>query len=372
MEPKQIERVHCFDEQTGNNLWTHDYDCAYSGVGYEAGPRASVSIDEGRAYALGSMGHLHCFDAKTGDVLWKHDCNAEYQIRMPIWGIAASPLIEKDLVIVQIGGTNACLVAFDKQTGKEVWTAPWTIAPRYSAPIIIEQAGQRVLVCWTGDSVAGLDPATGKRALAASVPAQQDGDQHCHAGAGEGPAVSHVVLRRLADARACTPDKLAVEQSGGGRGRTRRTPTRCTRSSPRRIWRAITSTASTATASCAAWTPRRATACGRAWKPRPRPAGATSTWSSNGERMFMFNERGELIIAKLSPQGYQEISRAKLIEPTTDQLRAARRRLLGASGLRQQARLHPQRQGAALREPGEVREGDAGCRDPVSCILLRA
>ena len=41
----------------------------------------------------------------------------------------------------------------------------------------------------------------------------------------------------------------------------------------------------------------------------------------NGQRMFLFNERGELIIARLSRQGYQEISRAKLIEPTTDQLR---------------------------------------------------
>jgi hypothetical protein len=34
----------------------------------------------------------------------------------------------------------------------------------------------------------------------------------------------------------------------------------------------------------------------------------------------MFNERGELIIAKLSPAGFEEISRAKLLEPTTDQL----------------------------------------------------
>jgi len=40
----------------------------------------------------------------------------------------------------------------------------------------------------------------------------------------------------------------------------------------------------------------------------------------NADRTWMFNERGELIIAKLSPQGFQEISRTKLIEPTNYQL----------------------------------------------------
>ena len=34
----------------------------------------------------------------------------------------------------------------------------------------------------------------------------------------------------------------------------------------------------------------------------------------------MYNERGELIISELSPQGFQEISRAKLLDPTTVQL----------------------------------------------------
>ena len=159
--PKQIERTHAFDAMTGRKLWSHEYDCEYT-VQYVAGPRASVSIDEGRAYALGTMGNLHCYDATDGKVLWSKDLNTEYKIRMPIWGIAASPLIDKDLVIVQIGGEeNACLVAFDKVSGKERWRALDDNAS-YSAPIIIEQAGKRVLVCWTGEHVVGLDPASGK------------------------------------------------------------------------------------------------------------------------------------------------------------------------------------------------------------------
>ncbi|HEX3871547.1 MAG TPA: PQQ-binding-like beta-propeller repeat protein, partial [Pirellulales bacterium] len=158
--PKQIERVHCFKEDTGERLWSYEYECAYT-VGYDAGPRASVSIDNGRAYALGAMGHFHCFDAATGEVLWKRDLAAEYDIRMPIWGIAASPLIDGDLVTLQIGGRpGACLIALDKVTGKERWRSMDDDAS-YCAPLLIEQAGRKILLCLTGQHLAGLDPKSG-------------------------------------------------------------------------------------------------------------------------------------------------------------------------------------------------------------------
>ena len=156
----EVERIHCFDWRDGNELWTHTYDCPYAGVGYPDGPRASVTIDDGRAYALGTMGNFFCLDAASGKVLWQKDLADEYEIQMPIWGIAAAPLVEGDLVIVQIGGKEACLVAFDKRSGQQRWTALDDRAS-YSAPIMIEQAGKRVLVCWTGDNVVGLDPQSG-------------------------------------------------------------------------------------------------------------------------------------------------------------------------------------------------------------------
>jgi len=105
-EPARIERVHCFDAMTGGEIWSHSYKCDYGKVGYRTGPRASVTIDEGRAYSLGTTGQFFCFDAKNGKVLWGKDLNAEYKIRMPYWGISGSPLIEEGLVIVQIGGIH--------------------------------------------------------------------------------------------------------------------------------------------------------------------------------------------------------------------------------------------------------------------------
>lgn len=141
--PEQLERVHAFDEATGRKLWTFSYQCRYKGVGYEAGPRASVSLDEGRAYALGTMGHLHCLDAATGKVLWEKKPGKDYDVQVPGWGVSSAPLVDGDLVIVQLGATGgACVVALDKRTGEECWRALDDRAS-YSAPIIIPQTSTR-------------------------------------------------------------------------------------------------------------------------------------------------------------------------------------------------------------------------------------
>jgi outer membrane protein assembly factor BamB len=319
VEPVEIERVHCFDWQTGHNLWTYSYDCTYKKVSYTAGPRASVSIDDGRAYALGAMGHLHCLDAVTGKLLWKKQPDLDYKINMPGWGIASAPLVDGDLLIVQIGGENgACIMAFDKKTGAEKWRALDDRAS-YSAPIIIRQAGRRVLVCWTGDSVAGLDPSSGKiywkfaypqTRMVINVPTPViDRDRLFLTSFYDGSLL--LLLQQ---------DEFKVEKIWQRRGRDERrtdalhaiigTPymkgdyiygvdsygeLRCLDArNGDRIWEDLTAV--------------------------PKARWATIHLIRNGDRMWMFNERGELIIGTLSPQGFHEISRAKLIEPTTGQL----------------------------------------------------
>jgi outer membrane protein assembly factor BamB len=161
-EPLPSERVHCFDALSGKSLWTYEYPCEYYAVGYPLGPRASVLINENMAYSFGTMGHLFCFNALSGDVIWQHNTLEEYSSRIPVWGLASSPVIEKNLVIVQAGGQpNACIMAFNKYTGDEIWRALEDEAS-YSAPVIIDQAGKKVLICWTGENVAGLNPSTGE------------------------------------------------------------------------------------------------------------------------------------------------------------------------------------------------------------------
>ena len=68
-EPKEIERVVCLDARTGKTLWSHDYAVTYGKLDYGNGPRATPTVQDGRVYANGALGHLHCLDSTTGKVL---------------------------------------------------------------------------------------------------------------------------------------------------------------------------------------------------------------------------------------------------------------------------------------------------------------
>ena len=162
-EAKQEESVRCFDMKTGEALWSHTYRSEYR-ISYTAGPRAAVTIVGNRAFCIGAMGRLHCLNVSDGKVLWEKDLDREYQVsenrRMPIWGIASSPIAVGGNLIIQLGAKEASVVAFSQQTGVEVWRS-LTDRGQYSSPVLVKQNGTDVLVCWTGDGVAGLDPQTG-------------------------------------------------------------------------------------------------------------------------------------------------------------------------------------------------------------------
>jgi outer membrane protein assembly factor BamB len=318
-QPEEVERVHCFDEQTGKPLWSHAYPCSYGRVGYPAGPRASVGIHGGKAYSLGATGRLFCFDAADGKILWEKDLDADYQIRMPIWGISASPLVYEDLIILQIGGKNACIVALDRHTGKEQWTALSDRA-QYVAPIVVKQAGQDVVICWTGDSVAGISPAGGKvlwrvewkprnMPIGIATPIVEN-DRVFFTSFYDGslllelkqdqPAVEKIWQRIGASERETDALHSIIStplfKDGHIYGVDSYGELRCLRASDgERLWEDLTAT--------------------------PKARWSTIHFVQNGERTRMFNERGELLIGKLSPQGFEEISRSKLLEPTLDQLR---------------------------------------------------
>lgn len=318
LEPVQVERIHCFDWENGKPLWNYVYPCVYRGVGYEAGPRASVTIDEGLAYSLGAMGHLNCLNAEDGAVVWQKDLNELYKIRMPIWGIAASPLVEQGLVIVQIGGEEACIVAFDKKTGQEKWRALADDAS-YSAPIMIEQAGKRVLVCWTGARVVGLNPLSGevywqhpfqptRMVIAIATPVVQD---------------NRLFVSSFYDGSLMLkldPERTAIEPVWRrlGPDEMKTDSLHCMIGTPYLEGDYVYGVDSYGELRCL-----DAETGDRIWKNQkatPRARWSTIHMVRNGDKTWMFNERGDLIVSKLSPEGYEEISRTKLISPTQVQL----------------------------------------------------
>ena len=315
---KQTERILCFDSTTGDSLWTHEYDAAYT-VSYTAGPRASITIDHDKAYSVGAMGHFYCLHAITGEVIWKRDLNTEYEIDMPTWGITASPLVYRDLVIQQVAGEGAaCMVAFDKTTGKEAWKALDERAG-YSSPVVIKQAGQDILVCWTGESLSGLDPASGKVHWSHEMkPVQMpigiatpsiEGELIYVSSFYDGSLMVRAAKDNLTSKlewRAIGRDEKNTEalhsmigtpivQDGYVYGFDSYGEMRCLEAATgKRIWEDLTAV--------------------------PKARWSTVHMVRQSDRVWMFNERGELLITKLSPTGLTILDRAALLEPTTVQL----------------------------------------------------
>ena len=314
------ERVLCLDWRTGAKLWEISYPCSYQGFTYEAGPRASVTVHDGRAYALGAAGNLHCLDAVSGEILWQRDLRGEYQIRMPNWGIAAHPIIEGELMITQIGGAGeACVVALDRRTGAERWKA-FPDEASYAPPIAIDQAGRRLIVMALGFRLVAFDPADGtlrwsheqpKSSWPIAIPAPVlVGDlmfySNAHAGsylfrlARDRPAVDVVWERgrrpRTEDTlHPVIPDPLVM--NGLVIGVQTDGELRCLDlMTGKRQWETIE-------------------AMPKAWHATMHLIRVGET----GDRAWIFTEEGNLILARLTAERYEELTRAKLLQPTLEQ-----------------------------------------------------
>ncbi|MEM8955886.1 MAG: PQQ-binding-like beta-propeller repeat protein [Verrucomicrobiota bacterium] len=318
-EEKEEERILCFDRKTGEQRWVHTYPCSYEEVGYSHGPRASVTIDNDRAYAIGTMGHLHCLDTTTGEVLWDVDCEEVYSIDLPLWGIAGSPLVEGDLVIVQIGGADgACIVAFDKNTGDEAWRALDDKAS-YVSPMMIEQAGKRILIAWTGARIAAMDAASGEIHWEMETPPKRWPINISAPVLDEsGERMFLTTIQEGSRLLKLDTDELAMEQlwARSGVSEQNTDALQCMISPPLFLGDYVYGFDSKGELRCL-----DAATGDRIWESIGE-AVRDGIWSTvfmvqNGDRTWMFTEEGNLVIAELSPEGYTEISRTKIIEPST-------------------------------------------------------
>lgn len=162
---KRWERVHCFDEKSGRALWMHSDEASYPGTmdpNNPAGPVPTPVCDRDSVFVLGATSQLSCLNARTGAAVWKKDLVKEYQVPGDP-EMTASPLLEGDRVIVVVcGKPNACVLAFDKRTGKEAWRALDDPPHAFSSPMVFGFGGKRHLVVWTPRAITSLNPATGE------------------------------------------------------------------------------------------------------------------------------------------------------------------------------------------------------------------
>jgi outer membrane protein assembly factor BamB len=155
------EVVECLDAATGKQHWKYAYDTRYrDDFGKGDGPRSTPLLAGSRVFTLGAEGRLHCLELETGKKVWQRSLSTEYQVEKGFFGVATSPILEGDAVIVNVGGKDAGIVAFHKDTGKEVWKATDHEAS-YASPVAATLDGTRHVFFFTRDGLVSLDPASG-------------------------------------------------------------------------------------------------------------------------------------------------------------------------------------------------------------------
>jgi outer membrane protein assembly factor BamB len=323
------ERVLCLDAATGKLVWKHEQDVPYS-ISYASGPRCTPTVADGLVYTLGAEGNLLCLDAADGRLLWSKDLKKDYAAPTPIWGFCGHPLVEGDLLVCLVGGPGSVAVAFDRKTGAERWKALTASESGYCPPTIIESGGVRQLVIWDADNLNSLEPATGrvlwsqplKPMYGMSIMAPQVADTSL------GRVLFASGIGRVGALYALGADAPGARVLWRGEPKS---AVYCANSTPfidgdtlygcdcdtgmltavaladgKRLWE---TTAATMGGS-------RRGKHGTAFLVRQAepvagdPPGATRTW--------IFSETGDLVLARLSAEKYEELGRMHVVDPTNE------------------------------------------------------
>ena len=165
------EIIECLHAETGASQWQFRYTTAFEDrYGYNNGPRASPIIDGERVYTMGAEGKMHCLELASGEVMWNRDLRTEYAVTQDFFGTASTPLVEGQLLIVNVGAPSGpSVVGFDKTTGDEIWRAGTEWGPSYASPVPALVHGRRRVFVFAGGESApptgglmSIDPATGR------------------------------------------------------------------------------------------------------------------------------------------------------------------------------------------------------------------
>lgn len=173
-------RLICLKSETGDELWKFEYDSDYRDLyNYDNGPRCAPVVDEDRVYLYGAEGMLHCLRLTDGKPLWKIDTAERFGVVQNFFGVGSTPVIEGDLLIVQVGGSpeesrqlppgqldrvkpnGTCVVAFDKRTGKVSYTLGDDLAS-YASPVLATIAGRRWCFVFAREGLLAFEPKSGQ------------------------------------------------------------------------------------------------------------------------------------------------------------------------------------------------------------------
>jgi outer membrane protein assembly factor BamB len=316
------ERALCLDEASGDLLWKREWPVDYSGTQpkWASGPRATPTVDGGRVYFMGGMGMLLALDTKTGKPLWKSDLVSDFEAEVPAWGVASSPLVVGNLLVTLVGGSDgATIVAFDKLTGEEKWRAISEAGdPGYAPPLIAGVGEARQLIIWHPKAVYSLEPSTGKvlwkqshevgMAMTVATPVV-DRDRLLVSSFFDGAMLLQLDTETTG-AEMLWHKKGKSEQPRDSRGLHALITTPV-----------IDGDMIYGIGSYGEMRGLKISTGERLWESLDL-VGEQARWAAglivrNGDRYLVNTDRGDLVLARFTPKGYEEIDRTMLIEPTS-------------------------------------------------------
>jgi outer membrane protein assembly factor BamB len=314
------ERVLCYDASNGKLLWKHEYDCPYR-ISYPTGPRTTPLIQDKRVYTLGAMGDVKCLHADNGEVIWSMSLLERFDAKPPVWGYACHPLMDGDRLYLMAGGEDSAVVALDKSNGKTIWHA-LTVQEIGYAPVVLHQAGDaRRLIVWHDVAVKALDPDTAQVLWSADFPQ----------GVPQRPVVpimtpliagNLLMVSNFYDGGMMLDVNWAentaqVKWAADKQDRKHEQGMNVLMATPFIEGDYIYGAAGNGELRCVELQTGNVV-----WR-EVAPLGeeneyfATCFLVKNEDRFFIFNDQGYLIIAQLTPAGYTELGRAKVLENCT-------------------------------------------------------
>lgn len=143
----------------GNELWKTPVDSMWIEVdGWGHGPRSTPAIDDEAVYCLSGYGKFTAINKEDGSVLWMVNLPEEFGTAIPRWGFSTSPLLIADRVILETGGGEKhAFTAFDKKTGKIVWSTGSGMAS-YNSPMVANINNQNHIIFANDTMLYALNP----------------------------------------------------------------------------------------------------------------------------------------------------------------------------------------------------------------------
>ena len=316
------EQVICLDTKTGDAVWTYKYDCPYR-IAYPTGPRCTPAVDGELVFTLGAMGKLTCLKSADGELVWEKELTTTYDCKPPLWGYSSHPYVDGDKLLVAVGGEGSGIVAFDKRTGDEIWKSVTTADIGYAPLAIYEHPSERQLIYWHTESIDSLDPENGEVLWSVKFPLEKNESQ-------TSIATPRIYGNKLL---ICEYYKGTVLLELGSNPPSVKQLRRSYKTDPRNrstlntlmttpfiknghAYSVANDTKDNGIFRCVEietgdvkWTKPD-------WMTKKPVIFSTAFIVEHEDKNFIFNDIGELMIVKLTPDGFNELERAPLIKPT--------------------------------------------------------